>query len=709
MATVKTWGTDGTFKHFTIHAIVASKLVPVVCCYVRLKILANKIHVCKLFTPTAVHIRSVSVESDLQKLALTRSDSSVEVWDCHKNLSFLKSYSCSNSGAMDCVVWCKKRIFCGGSEGVLFEFSLHSSTVQNFIKVAVSPIICMASSPKNDQIAVGCRKEGVIFVEFDDSNKPVITNKFLRQKDRVQSMAWQEKGKLLVTGSVSNFRIWDVRTLQCLQKVSVCHSVGKKTRINALKFINDYILVSGDTAGHTSFWDINRGILLESKRSHKSSVQAVCVEKGTGVVYTSGIDSLICQYQYMETTESSRKRHLDGDKKLADFKKITFIESKRQRFQPTTVGSLVKENSWLLSAGVGATMYQIMDNGERHLYKPFHPDNVKCLAESNIVLFNNRTQLELWRLGATAEDSDVSGTVLPLTKPPEKLLTLISKKGKPITCCALGNTKRAWSILLAYSDTCSTNIMFVVMKDDRSGFKVSLKKLKLSNAKLQPADALCFINVKSTEICVLAANGVLSFVAIEKFRLSLKFKIQLIENSLCSVRKLVQSWDDRFLAAITSHNDILVIDVTTKSIVRAPNKMLCPVDLKFNSEEGTVVILFSSGHVLEFYPKTRKCTPLCKSEFLEPRKVPQWSKDCFGIAASKYLPNTVILYGDKKLSFLRKNSQNMLQAVESVSHYGNCWFCDIMSDGDLLVVQIDKDRYNAQLPALFKLQKFGRK
>ncbi|KRX69529.1 hypothetical protein T06_15562 [Trichinella sp. T6] len=35
MATVKTWGTDGTFKHFTIHAIVASKLVPVVCCYVR--------------------------------------------------------------------------------------------------------------------------------------------------------------------------------------------------------------------------------------------------------------------------------------------------------------------------------------------------------------------------------------------------------------------------------------------------------------------------------------------------------------------------------------------------------------------------------------------------------------------------------------------------------------------------------------------------
>ncbi|KRY08707.1 hypothetical protein T12_14792, partial [Trichinella patagoniensis] len=31
-----------TCRHFTIHAIVASKLVPVDCCYVRLKILANK-------------------------------------------------------------------------------------------------------------------------------------------------------------------------------------------------------------------------------------------------------------------------------------------------------------------------------------------------------------------------------------------------------------------------------------------------------------------------------------------------------------------------------------------------------------------------------------------------------------------------------------------------------------------------------------------
>ncbi|KRX32473.1 hypothetical protein T05_121, partial [Trichinella murrelli] len=29
-------------QHFTIHAIVASKLVPVDCCYVRLKIFANK-------------------------------------------------------------------------------------------------------------------------------------------------------------------------------------------------------------------------------------------------------------------------------------------------------------------------------------------------------------------------------------------------------------------------------------------------------------------------------------------------------------------------------------------------------------------------------------------------------------------------------------------------------------------------------------------
>ncbi|KRY30930.1 hypothetical protein T01_10595, partial [Trichinella spiralis] len=42
LATIKTWGTDGTFKLFSIYAIVVSKLVPVVCCYVRLKILANK-------------------------------------------------------------------------------------------------------------------------------------------------------------------------------------------------------------------------------------------------------------------------------------------------------------------------------------------------------------------------------------------------------------------------------------------------------------------------------------------------------------------------------------------------------------------------------------------------------------------------------------------------------------------------------------------
>ncbi|KRY46392.1 hypothetical protein T03_17444 [Trichinella britovi] len=35
MATIKTWDTNGTFKLLFIHAIVVSKLVPVVCCYVR--------------------------------------------------------------------------------------------------------------------------------------------------------------------------------------------------------------------------------------------------------------------------------------------------------------------------------------------------------------------------------------------------------------------------------------------------------------------------------------------------------------------------------------------------------------------------------------------------------------------------------------------------------------------------------------------------
>ncbi|KRX25494.1 hypothetical protein T07_9236 [Trichinella nelsoni] len=42
LATIKPRGTDGTFKLSTIHATLASKLVPVICCYVRVKILANK-------------------------------------------------------------------------------------------------------------------------------------------------------------------------------------------------------------------------------------------------------------------------------------------------------------------------------------------------------------------------------------------------------------------------------------------------------------------------------------------------------------------------------------------------------------------------------------------------------------------------------------------------------------------------------------------
>ncbi|KRY54981.1 hypothetical protein T03_7680 [Trichinella britovi] len=95
MATVKTWGMDGTFKHFAIHAFVASKLVLVVCCYVRLKILANKTSINKaavfsvnLYPQTIINPKrrggtSLVYEGRAYKLRYTGKR--VKNWGCSKD------------------------------------------------------------------------------------------------------------------------------------------------------------------------------------------------------------------------------------------------------------------------------------------------------------------------------------------------------------------------------------------------------------------------------------------------------------------------------------------------------------------------------------------------------------------------------------------------------------------------------------------------
>lgn len=64
--------------------------------------------------------------------------------------------------------------------------------------------------------------------------------------------------KFCLTGSVDSIRVWNVKTGQATCRLSVSKR-GEEVIVWCLAFLSDNTIVSGDSLGRLSFWDITIG------------------------------------------------------------------------------------------------------------------------------------------------------------------------------------------------------------------------------------------------------------------------------------------------------------------------------------------------------------------------------------------------------------------------------------------------------------------
>jgi WD40 repeat protein len=97
------------------------------------------------------------------------------------------------------------------------------------------------------QIAVGSEDGFVVILRVYDETVEV--EKMLdRQDDRVLCIAWSPDGSKLVTGSPNSVRIWDVKSGQAFDRISIGKSKNKEeTLVWCTAFLDDTSFATGDS------------------------------------------------------------------------------------------------------------------------------------------------------------------------------------------------------------------------------------------------------------------------------------------------------------------------------------------------------------------------------------------------------------------------------------------------------------------------------
>ncbi|PSN57688.1 hypothetical protein C0J52_00311 [Blattella germanica] len=194
--------------------------------------------------PRAIHC--LAYERGLRKLALSRSDGSIEIWDLSHTPHLERTIPARVNYSVECLTWCKKRLFSAGLQGSVTEYDIQKLTVKFDIAVTAGPCWCLA-------------KEGLLFEKILD-----------RQEGRILCISWDATGDVIVTGSIDAVRVWNVET---------GHAI--------------YRMTPGRVEGRITFWDGNVGTQIESYQSHKADILCLCLSEDETNVYCAGVDPLI--------------------------------------------------------------------------------------------------------------------------------------------------------------------------------------------------------------------------------------------------------------------------------------------------------------------------------------------------------------------------------------------------------------------------------
>ncbi|KAJ8302513.1 hypothetical protein KUTeg_018909 [Tegillarca granosa] len=236
------------------------------------------------YLPKAIHC--MCYEKKSQKLALSRSDGSIEIWSVKDK--WFQEKVIRGVESVEAVCWQNNRLFSAGLDGNVVEHDLLRLCPKIFVSSNAGPVWCLTTDSTNRYLAAGTEDGCVVLFDTDYNSLQILC------------IAWHAADDVIVTGGVDSIRLWSVSSGHALQRLTLGRQENnKETIVWCLAVTSDMTIVSGDSRGKMSFWNGKHGTLIKSFQSHVGDILCLCVNDEENCVLSSGVDTATVRYDYL--------------------------------------------------------------------------------------------------------------------------------------------------------------------------------------------------------------------------------------------------------------------------------------------------------------------------------------------------------------------------------------------------------------------------
>ncbi|XP_036297269.1 U3 small nucleolar RNA-associated protein 4 homolog isoform X7 [Pipistrellus kuhlii] len=391
-----------------------------------------KVHRVRFFNYVPSGIRCVAYNNQSNRLAVSRTDGTVEIYNLSANYFQEKFFPGHESRATEALCWAKgQRLFSAGLNGEIIEYDLQALDIKYSMDAFGGPIWSMAASPSGSQLLVGCEDGSVKLFQINP-DKIQFERNFDRQKSRILSLSWHPSGTHIAAGSIDYISVFDIKSGSAVHKMLVDRQYmgvsKRKCIIWGVAFLSDGTVISVDSAGKVQFWDSATGTLVKTHLVANADVQSIAVSDQEDSFVVGTAEGTVFHFQLVSVTSNSSEKQ--------------WVRTKPFQHHTHDVRTVAHSPTALISGGTDTHLVirPLMEKVEVKNYDAAlrkitfpHRRLISCSKKRQLLLFQFSHHLDLWRLGSTVATGK-HGDTLPLSKDADHLLQLKTKVSKMPAC-----------------------------------------------------------------------------------------------------------------------------------------------------------------------------------------------------------------------------------------------------------------------------------
>lgn len=543
--------------------------------------------------PRAVNY--ITLNSELQKIALCRDDASIEIWDVSVKPKLEKVIANVEGASVETLSWCNDRLFSGGLAGDITEWNLKLLAVKQTTLVTGTTVWCMDSHNLNKQIVAGT-EDGFLNL-FNVIDEGLSYEKILdRQEGRILCCKFDHSGNIIVTGSVDVIRIWNKTTGHVLHKMTTGRiDKLKETIVWSLHVLKDLTIVSGDSRGRVTFWNGNIGSQIDSYIASKADILCVTGNENDDKIFCSGLDPLVKTFSYTTI-------------KKMDQTITKWVETSKRKYHINDVKTMVCFKNYLLTGSVDGYIVTVTATNLKTIKKcaPLIQDPVVICDSQRLTLFKYKNYIEIWRLGHAKDshkelsniNSDMaSGNIVSLKEIPQKLLALKSRNNETILCANISPNGR-WVVY-------STNSFIRIFQFQCNSDAVpNLSQLKVVPEEFTPSHRMVFSKNSNTLFAYSTAGIIKVFEILNNDIIDFKQSIEIGKFVKDVVNTMVIDDSGKYLVCAGLCGNIGVWSLKENGLwshyINLPKYKIPATALAIRPNSLNVAVVFSDTKIYEY-------------------------------------------------------------------------------------------------------------